>query len=367
MRIVYVLTSLGIGGAERQVVALAELMAARGHAVSLLVLRPRQPEEWPTTVDCAYLDMRKTPVSLVAGLVRACLFLRSFCPDLIHSHVFPANMMARLLRLFHPTPVISTVHNVYEGTWPRMVAYRLTDPLSLWITAVSHAAADRYVRLRAIPANKCSVLTNGIDAAEFAPSHDCRTHMREKMGADDEFVWLAAGRIAPAKDYPNLLHAFAKVRLILPQARLWIAGEAAGSEFTALQSLTAGLSLESSVRWLGLRRDMSALLNAADGFVLASAWEGMPLAVGEAMAAEKPVVATDAGGVRELVGDTGVVVPAKDPETLAQAMLRQMRSTPESRGSLGGAARERILSQFSMNAKANEWETLYRTVLALRG
>ena len=80
---------------------------------------------------------------------------------------------------------------------------------------------------------------------------------------------------------------------------------------------------------------MPALLDAADGFVLASAWEGMPLAVGEAMAMEKPVVATDVGGVRELVGDAGVIVSAKDPEGLAQAMLELMRRTSEARCALG--------------------------------
>jgi glycosyltransferase involved in cell wall biosynthesis len=92
----------------------------------------------------------------------------------------------------------------------------------------------------------------------------------------------------------------------------------------------------------------------------------MPLAVGEAMAMEKPVVATDVGGVRELVGDAGAVVPAKDPESLAQAMLGLMRTSSEARGALGRSARERIQTQFSMDAKANEWETLYKTVLEER-
>jgi glycosyltransferase involved in cell wall biosynthesis len=108
---------------------------------------------------------------------------------------------------------------------------------------------------------------------------------------------------------------------------------------------------------------MPALLDAADGFVLASAWEGMPLAVGEAMAMEKPVVATDVGGVRELVGEAGVMVPAKNPEALAEAMLDLMRSTPEARGALGRLARERIAARFSIDAKADEWEALYRAVL----
>jgi glycosyltransferase involved in cell wall biosynthesis len=361
MRIVYMLTSLGMGGAERQVVALAERMKARDHAVALILLRERQPEEWPTTVDLVHLEMRKTPVSFIAGLLRARRWLRDFQPELIHSHVFPANMAARLLKISLPAAVLSTVHNVYEGSWPRILAYRLTDGLSRRTAFVCQAAADRYARLKAVPARKASVLTNGIDLAEFAPSAERRALLRAQMGVQEEFVWLAAGRIVPAKDFPNLLRAFARVRGEIPEARLWIAGEAAGGGSAAIQAQAAELG--ASVRWLGLRRDMPALLDAADGFVLASAWEGMPLAVGEAMAMEKPVVATDVGGVRELAGEAGVIVPAKDSEVLAQAMLEMMRRTPEARGVLGRAARERIAARFSIDAKADEWEALYRAVL----
>ena len=365
MRIAYVLPSLGMGGAERQVVALAERMAARGHTIRLLVLRPRQAEEWPTTVDCVYLDMRKTPAGVLGALVRGRRFLCSFKPDLIHSHVFPANMTARLLRLSATGPrLISTVHNVYEGPWWRMAAYRLTDPLSSHNTAVSQAAADRYVRLKAVPARKCSVITNGIDTAEFAPSAERRARMRAEMGAGDGFVWLAAGRIAPAKDYPNLLHAFACLRESDLRARLWIAGEPAGRKTGAVQAMAAKLGIEAAVRLLGLRRDMPDLFDAADGFVLASAWEGMPLVVGEAMAMEKPVVATDVGGVRELAGDCGLIVPACFPSALAEAMLDLMRRTPEARGSQGRTARGRIVGQFGMDAKVDEWEALYRRMLA---
>jgi glycosyltransferase involved in cell wall biosynthesis len=109
---------------------------------------------------------------------------------------------------------------------------------------------------------------------------------------------------------------------------------------------------------------MPALLDAADAFVSASAWEGMPLAVGEAMAMEKPVVATDVGGVRELLGECGVMVPAKAPAALAQAMLTLMQTTPQARSSLGRAARERMQRQFSFDVKADEWESLYRVMLA---
>jgi glycosyltransferase involved in cell wall biosynthesis len=364
MRIVYVLTSLGMGGAERQVLALAGRMARRGHTVALLVLRPRLAEEWPTELDVFHLEMRKTPVSLLAGMARAGHFLRDFGPDLLHSHSFHANFVARLLKVFVPgAQVLSTAHNVYEGGWPRMLAYRLTDGLGCRTTAVSEAVARRFVSLGVVPRRKCVVLTNGIDTAEFAPDAERRARMREEMGAGDEFIWLAAGRIAPAKDYPNLLRAFARVRESRPDAQLWIAGEAVGSEFAHVRVLTSELSLTDAVRWLGLRRDMPALLDAADGFVLGSAWEGMPLAVGEAMAMEKPVVVTDVGGVRELVGDAGEIVPARDAETLARAMMGVMRKTAGERQALGRAARKRIAGRFGMDARADEWEALYKTVL----
>jgi glycosyltransferase involved in cell wall biosynthesis len=353
MRIVYVLTSLGMGGAERQVLDLATRMAAGGHAVSIMVLRPRLNEEWATVLDAVHLDMRRNPISVLAGMVRARHFLRQFHPDLIHSHSFHANLIARLLKLLVPsTKVLSTVHNVYEGGVHRMIAYRLTDFLSVRTTAVSTVAVERFVRLKAVPKQKCIVITNGIDTAEFAPDPERRTRVREEMGAGDDFIWLTAGRITAAKDIPNLLRAFAQVRATNPTARLWIAG--AGDS----------MAPQEDVRWLGLRRDLPALFDAADGFVLASAWEGMPLVLGEAMAMEKPVVATDVGGVRELVGEVGVIVSAKNSEALATAMLGIMERTMEDRRKIGRASRVRIETEFSIDSRVDDWEALYRSLVA---
>jgi glycosyltransferase involved in cell wall biosynthesis len=364
MRIAYILTSLGVGGAERQVLDIAQRMALRGHAVSILVLRARQSAQWPTDLEVHHLDMRRTPGSVVAGLARAYKILRAFRPDIIHSHTFHSNFVARVLRLFQAAPVLSTVHNVYEGGWPRMLAYRITDPLCRRTTAVSQAAANRYVRLKAVSARKCQVVTNGIDTAAFAHDPERRARMREEMGAGEEFIWVATGRIAPAKDYPNLLRAFALVTAECSETRLWVAGEGDADCLSGLKGLADELGLQGRVRWLGLCREMPALLDAGDGFVLSSAWEGMPLALGEAMAMEKPAVATDVGGVRELLGEAGSIVPAKAPEALGKAMLEMMQATPEARAALGRAARVRIESRFSIDAKTDEWEALYREVLA---
>jgi glycosyltransferase involved in cell wall biosynthesis len=258
---------------------------------------------------------------------------------------------------------------VYEGGWLRMLAYRLTDGLSRRTVAVSEAAARRFVSLRAVSERRCIAIPNGIDVSELNPNPERRAHTRSAMGIEEasgnrNFVWLAVGRIAPAKDYPNLLCAFAKVRTCRSGALLWIAGEGASAELAHLRESIAQYDLGNSVRWLGLRRDVPALLDAADAFVSASAWEGMPLAVAEAMAMEKAVVVTDVGGVRELVGVAGAVVPAKDHEALAEAMMATMQQGREEREKTGRSARERIRREFSVDANADAWEALYRELLA---
>lgn len=364
MRIVYVFTSLAIGGAERQGLALAERMARRGHTVALLVLKPRLADELITALPIVHLGMKRSPLSLVRCIAESGFFLEAFRPDLLHSHSFHANLVARLLKLFVPgCVVLSTVHSVYEGPWHRMLAYRLTDVLSRRTIAVSQAAANRFVGIWAVPRPKCMVAANGIDTAEFIPSFERRIRMRADMAVEADFIWLAAGRLTPAKDYPNLLRAFAQLRLSRPDARLWVAAETSGAQFQRMTALASRLNGCDCVLWLGVRRDMPALLDAADGFVLSSAWEGMPLAVGEAMAMAKPVVATDVGGVHELLGECGILTPPRNPDALAAAMLELMRKPEVVRQSWGYAARERIVAHFSMDAKANEWEALYQSLL----
>jgi glycosyltransferase involved in cell wall biosynthesis len=366
MRILYVLNSLAMGGTERQVLAIAGRMAARGHAVALMVLRPREAQGCSTDLDVVYLDIQKGPSSVIAGVRRAAAFVRSFRPDVIHSHNFHGNMLARWLRLAYRKPkLIATIHNMYEGGWRRMLAYRLSDPLVTRVTAVSATVAERHVRLRTVAKSKMVVVTNGIDTAEFVPNPERRAAMREQMGVAGEFVWLSVARLTAAKDIPNLLQAFGRVWEDLPNTRLWIAGGTppAGSGKVTYSAFFTPHGAMDRVNRLGLRRDVPALLDAADGFVLSSAWEGMPLALGEAMAMAKPVVSTDVGGVRELVGEAGVVVPAKDSSALAAAMLDVMRRTQEERWLMGRGARERICAKFEMDAKADQWEAMYRSIL----
>lgn len=366
MRIAYMLTCLGMGGAERHTIALAEDMAARGHSVLLISLLPGQTEEWPTQLDVVRLDLHKTPRSMISGLLRARAVLCKFSPDILHSHTLPANLFARLLRVLVAMKVVCTIHNVFEGGPSRMLAYRMTDFLAVHATTVSQAVADQTIDARTIPMRKCTVIPNAIDTSEFTPDFARRLVTRAAHNANDDFIWLAAGRIVAAKGFLTLLEAFAHVVAEYPQVQLWIAGERPddGSRKRELTGLIVPKGTMERIRRLGLSRAMPALLDASDGFVLASAWEGMPLVVGEAMAMQRPVVATDVGGVCEMLGDTGTLVPARDPKTLAQAMLNIMRASPEVRESLGRAQRERVVERFDTRVLFPRWESFYRSLLA---
>jgi len=354
-----VLTSLGIGGAEKQAIALAERMADQGHTVALIVLK-HVDEEWPVKLPVLRLNLKKTPLGIARGLQFARKFMALFRPDIVHSHTFPANIFIRLLNLpFSRSTqdrapiVVNTIHNVYEGPWHRTLIYRITRPMAHFVTAVSAGAAERFLQAHAISKSKMQILTNGIETEALIPDRRRRRRLRAEMKAAGAFVWLAVGRVAPAKDYPNLLRAWERVLAFHPDAQLWIAGEGDTSTLVPESGLTA------SVRWLGLRRDVPDLMDAADAYVLSSAWEGMPLALGEAMTMEKVVVATDVGGVRELTGDTGLVVPAGNSAALATEMLNVMTMSEEARRIMGRDARLRIQLNFSIEAKAEEWEQLY--------
>jgi glycosyltransferase involved in cell wall biosynthesis len=272
-------------------------------------------------------------------------------------------MLARALLLTcRSTRLISTLHNEYEGGRARMLALRLTDFLSVHTVAVSQAVAERALQLRIVPPEKCRVILNGIDIASLTPDEERRATSRSAMGAGRDFIWLSAGRLVPAKDYSNLLLAFSQVHAAAPETQLWIAGEGDAEYAEALQIKTIQLGLKQAVRWLGLRRDVAALLDAADAFALGSAWEGMPLAIAEAMAMEKPVAATGVGGVGELVDHCGLTVPPRDPNALARAMLTILNTPPAARRFLGQSARQRIVEHFNIERKADQWEALYRDV-----
>ena len=360
MRVLLLSNSLGIGGAERLVVSLADQLAARGHTVMVVSMTgpslflPSNPH-----IEVVALHMHKTLRGLLGGYLAMRRLLRRFQPDVLHSHMVHANLLARLLRLTVAMPrLICTAHNTNEGGRLRMLAYRVTDALADISTNVSHEAVAAFEQKGAVPRGRMLAVMNGIDCAEFFADAQSRLEIRQSLEIDASAqVFIAVGRLTEAKDYPNLLQAFMRVSAERAEARLWIVGD--GPLRGALEALANSLGLAGRVRFLGIRHDVPALLRGADIFVLSSAWEGFCLAAAEAMATRLPVVVTDSGGVREAVGDCGYLVPPRDVDALVEGMLEVARLSPEQAQQLGLRARQRIVQQFSLQRMVDRWLQIY--------
>jgi glycosyltransferase involved in cell wall biosynthesis len=361
MNIALLLTGLQIGGAESQVVSLADRFAALGHRVLMIALtgepalRPVEPG-----VEVACLRMAKTSKGFVAGYRQARCLLRAFRPQVVHSHMVHANLFARLLRVTTDMPrLICTAHSTNEGGFLRMRAYALTDWMADMTTNVSETAVAAYLRRHAAAPHKITVVRNGIDCSRFRFDPAVRAGVRQALGLPEQKqMVLAVGRVAEEKDYGNLLHAFAGVTARRGDCVLAIAGDGPG--LSRYQALAESLRIADQVRFLGMRRDVPQLMTAADVFVLSSSWEGWPLVIGEALACERVVVATDAGGIGGWLGEIGSVVPIRDSRALAQALLGALQMQSDEKKAKGRAGRERILADYSLEAVAARWLEIYR-------
>lgn len=351
-----------IGGAERQVILLAHGLKNRGWRVSVIALSGTGGDAAAelTAAGIAFLtlEMRKG-LADPRGWLRFHRWLTQESPDVVHAHLPHAAWFARWSRLAAPVRVvIDTLHSSHTGTLGRRIGYRLSNWLPDEVTAVSRAVAVTHLNCKM--ARQITVLPNGVDTDAWQPDAAVRSSLRRELSLHQEFLWFAAGRLDPVKDYPTLLSALAQ----LPDtARLAIAGS--GPCEPELRQQSAALGLQSRVRFLGFEKNVLPWMQAADGFVLSSRWEGLPMALLEAASCGLPAVATNVPGTREVVdeGRTGLLAEPGQPSLLAESMIRLMQTPLELRNSMGLQARHHAQTHFSLEAVLARWEALYHQLL----
>ena len=371
MRILLLSTSMGMGGADQQLLSAAIGLRDRGHEVRIVSLTPlgeMGARARAAGLSTESLGMQRG-IADPRGLTRLVRLVRAWRPAVLHSHMLHANLMARAVRLFAPVPaVVSTIHNIYEGGRLRMLGYRLTNGLVDHVTIISQAAADRFVREGIVPASLLEVVPNGVDTDRYrSVPPGARERLRQSVGLGAEFAWLAVGRFEAAKDYPNMLRAFARVREEQPGAVLLLVGR--GSLQAETEALAATLGLEGRVRFVGTREDVPEFMTVADGYVMSSAWEGMPMVLLEAAAAGLPIVATRVGGNQEVIRDgaTGFLVPPGDDGALGAAMLRLMALPETERRAMGARGRDHVRQHYGLGRVVDRYEAVYREVLRRKG
>jgi len=369
-RVLLMATGLAYGGAEAQLVNLAIRLKLRGWETTVVSMLPPQAfteELGSTGISVASLNMRRG-IPDPRAIIKLARILHQWQPDVVHSHMVHANLLARVSRLLCYVPVlICTIHSTNEGGRWREIAYRLTDPLADLTTSVSQAGVERYVQEGIVPQDKIKFVPNGVDTVRFKPDRVAGQRLRKELGIVNDFAWLAVGRFETAKDYPNMLRGFGLVAAERADAVLLLAGQ--GSLLEETKKLTRDLNLEDRVRFLGVRRDVPELMNAADAYVMSSAWEGMPMVLLEAGACGLPIVATNAGGNREVVldGESGYIVPPGDAEALAAAMGKIMALFKSERTRMGQFGRAHVEANFSLERVVDQWEAIYLEMLARKG
>jgi len=359
LRIVFVITGLGVGGAERVVTELADYMVKAGHQVALVYLTgPAMVLPQHPAVELISVGMqRKWDAIFAVWKLRE--VIKNLKPDIVHAHLFHAIMVCRITRFLVRFPkLIDTIHSSKDGGKIRMFFYKTTDFLSDAVTNVSEESAKIFAGTGATRrGRKILVVQNGINTEKYKFLDDYRNRYRKKYRIKPkEACVLAVGRLAVEKNYHNFLQAMqivGKTKAI----RSFIVGD--GGLRCDLENFLAKIDLVEHVKFLGVRDDVPALMCAADVFVLSSDYEGFGLVVAEAMACGCIVVATDCGGVREVLGDAGYLVPPRDHTALARAVIAALELDEQSRQELSERARRRIVENYSSEMMCEKYLALY--------
>jgi glycosyltransferase involved in cell wall biosynthesis len=364
MRILQIIPTLGVGGAERVVSLLARHLHRSGHSVGVVSLYDPQgtwieSELRSEGVPLQFLAKRRGfDVRMIPRIARV---LDRYRPDVIHTHLYVLKYVLPAVAVSRRCSVVHTVHNLAEREVERLsrIVHSVAFRAGVVPVAIGDAVAASMLRLYRLPPRHR--IPNGIPVSDYAPPSGARAEVRASLGIPgDAPTFVSVGRLEPQKNTRLLIEAFSSRRLRSRQAHLLLAGD--GELRSELEEQARNLGVADRVRFLGVRPDVPRVLAAADAFVLASRYEGNPLTVMEAMAAGKPVVATAVGCIPELVcAAAGLLVAPGDAGALESALVELASDLPRARAK--GAAGLRIArARFDVSVMANAYEQLYGEV-----
>ncbi len=372
-RVLLLLTNVSpTGGAEVQSTQLALRLKDRGWDVRIASLLPigcTSPDLEQAGIRVESTNMRKG-VGAVLSAGALIKLIRSYRPLVLHCHMAQATLAGRLARCFARVPVvIGTLHGLmmysvsgHHQRWLERL-HRVTDHLADTTTVVCQAGLSYYYASNTVSARRLRYVPNGVDTQVFRIDSSQRELTRAELKLGNDFAWLYVGRFDPIKDHQTALKSFAGMLDRHPNSQMLLAG--GGEQEPVLRSLATALGINSKVRFLGRRQDVPSLMNAADGMILTSTYEALPLVLLEAAACGLPAVATRVGGTEEAIveGATGYLAPVADTVGLGDAMSRLAGMPALERARMARAAREHVVRHYQFDAVMDQWEALYRDLL----
>ncbi|HXG45161.1 MAG TPA: glycosyltransferase [Gemmatimonadales bacterium] len=373
LSVLFIVRSLGFGGAERQLAALASGLHRRGHRITVV-------SYYGGGAMARELALAGVAVATLGkrgrwDLVGPCRRLRAAVqaeqPAVLHGYLPDGNLLSMLARRWTRRSVVvwgvrASAFETAPYDWLAVGLFRLSCRLARradLIIANSQAGAAHHVAL-GYPSDRVTVVANGIDTVRFRPDPEARARQRERwgIGPGERLIGLV-GRLDPMKDHPTFLSAAALLAEERPEVRFVCVGE--GPPVYRAELEARGRALGARLRWAAPQEDVVAVYNALDLLTLPSAFgEGFPNVVGEAMACGVRCVVTDVGDAARVVGPSGLVVPPRDPAALAAAWRTVL--TAGSDGSWPDP-RQRIVEEFNLERMITSTEAVLREVVRRTG
>jgi glycosyltransferase involved in cell wall biosynthesis len=366
MHVVQVIDSLHIGGAERLLVTFAGQARLRGWQTAVVSLSER--------IDAGLVESIRSQEACVVFCAgrnlfapgrfwRLVRFLRSARFDLVHTHLTYANILGVLAGKLAGLPAVATLHSTVRLTEYARPAVEALERASLRfladrVVAVGDTVARVYRPL--LGRKAITVIPNAVPEGVILDVEERLALRREIAGEPERTILISVGRFAPPKGFEDLVNAFAAVHAAQPDTTLAMVGD--GPLLAGIQAQVQRLGLQGRVCLPGSRKDVPRWLAAADLYVSASRWEGLPLAILEAMIAGLPVVATAVGDVPQVIApEAGRVVPPGRPEELAAA-IGQLLADPPGLRAKGLAAQALARREHSTRIWMDRLCTLYESL-----
>lgn len=379
LKVLFVIDSLGGGGAEQSLAELVPRLAAGGVEPRVVTLRPV-----PADGHAVDFDVRTvTATTRIARIQELRRLLLDDHPDIVHTTLFDADVTGRVAGwrtgAAMLTSLVNTTYDPVRLEDPNIRRFRLygAQVLDGWTArhltdhfhAITHAVKDAAVRALRIPPERVTVIERGRDdvrLGEPGPDRRHRARQRLALGTDARVV-VSVGRQDFQKGHRYLVDAFASVAAARPDAVLLLVGKDGTATSQLEQQLRSLGDVREQIRVLGHRNDVPELLAAADVFAFPSLYEGLGGATIEAMALGLPVVASDLPALREVIEHerTGLLVPACDPPRLAEA-IADLLDDPDRARRFGGQGRDRFARRFTLTRSVERMLGLYSAVHADR-